>query len=135
MKKILLIMVLAAAIVIGLSALVAGGGWIFFSYLAKSQSEIKDLVEIESYDHQYVAAGYHVIGGATVADMTIVVVRPKESSLFDGTGAPVLIADNLSPFQILWTQNRMLEVKCSLDSTYSQKSSWRDVTVLYSPSK
>ena len=94
-------------------------------------SETKDLVKIESPDHQYVAAAYHVIGGATVADSTIVVLYTKGRNPFDRTNGAVLIADNLAPFQISWAQNRLLTVKCSMDRTYSKKTSWRDVSVQY----
>lgn len=94
-------------------------------------NETKDLVNVESPDHQYVATGYHVFGGATSQDSTIVVVHAQGESYTDRTNEPVLIADNIKPFNLTWPQNRLLVVECSLDNTYSKKSIWKDVTVQY----
>jgi len=93
--------------------------------------ETKDLVNVESPDHQYVATGYHVFGGATVHDSTIVVVHAQGQSYTDRTNEPVLIADNIKKFNLIWSKNRLLVVECSLDNTYSKKSIWKDVTVQY----
>ena len=94
-------------------------------------NETKDLINVESPDHQYVATGYHVIGGAISDDSTIVVIHARAQSYTDRTNEPVLIADNIKPFNLTWPQGRLLVVECSLDNAYAKKSIWKDVTVQY----
>jgi hypothetical protein len=120
----------AALTAIGIAVLLVGGYWLLV-YFAP-MSEIKDRSDVESPDHRYVATGYHIIGGATVSDSTIIVVHEKGQSYADRTNEPVLIADNLEPFSMKWESSRSLVVKCSLSNTYSKLTSWKDLTVEYS---
>jgi hypothetical protein len=134
MKKTILLVLLVIAVIwtiltVGRPVLL-NGEFVALNYFFP-MSETKDLVNIESPDHRLVATGYHVIGRATVADSTIVIVHAKNESYLDQKNDPVLIADNLDSFHLSWAQNRLLVVKCSLDNIYAKKSSWHDVTVQY----
>ena len=123
------------AVTIALVAVVIWGPWtlnkVLWHIIYQSQNEVQDRIEVESPDHRYVATGYHVLGGATVANMTIVVIRPKGITTSHDSDDSVLIADNIAPFQISWTSPRLITVKCSSDRVYSKMTSWHDVKVQF----
>ena len=116
--------------VIGFATLFYASEWLLES-LFRGMSTMKDRVDIDSPDHRYVATGYHILGSAMDANMTIVVVHAKGQSYDDPKNDSVLVADNLSPFQLTWDGDQKLTVHCSLDQTYRKKDFWNDVSIEY----
>ena len=91
-----------------------------------------DSVEVVSPDKRYVAIGFHVIGGATTRNSTIIQLR--SNNFFGGTKIPVFIVDMIhpdNPFNISWVKKNELVVTYTPGSIYIQKFSWKDVTIKY----
>jgi hypothetical protein len=98
--------------------------------------KIEDRIEAASPDGKYVASGYHVWGGATVQNSTIIEIRPK-AGWFNQKSEAQLIVDMTqpgdNPFGISWADNNDLVVTYTAGSTYIQKPKWKDVNIKYIP--
>ena len=101
--------------------------------LSQGMSEIADRVDVTSPDGRYVASGYHVWGGATVSDSTIVEMRPN------GWLVPkaeyVLSVDMTkpgnNPFSISWMNGNHLDVKYTAGTICKKSNQWKDVTISF----
>ena len=99
------------------------------SYLSYNRYE--DQIEVTSPDSRYIAAGYHIIGGATTTDSTIVLIRSKGEPLDYDKNSLLFIVDNLGSFHLLWENSNELIVKYTRGPVYAQKFRWKDICVRY----
>jgi hypothetical protein len=99
------------------------------SYL--SYNKYEDQIEVASPDSRYIAAGYHIVGGATTTDSTVVLIRSKDELLDYDKNSLLFIVDNLGPFHLFWKNNNVLIIKYTPGPIYTQEFRWKDVGIRY----
>jgi hypothetical protein len=103
----------------------------FNDLLFLSYNKFEDGVEVESPDHNYSVVGYHMLGGAVSRNCTVILIRSKNERLNYRTNAPLLVVDNLGPFNISWVKNDELAISFTSGPIDLQKFGWKNVTVRY----
>jgi hypothetical protein len=99
------------------------------SYFAYNKYE--GSIEVLSPSGKYIAAGCHIIGGATTTNSTFVEIRSKNEGRKYKDDGLLFMVDNLDPFKISWKNDHELMIRYTPGPIYIQKFEWKDVAIHY----
>lgn len=106
---------------------------LLFGYLTAHTNKIRDVVETPSPDGRTIVASFHIFGGATTQDMTMVVIRPRGESFDPDHNFCLLSMDGLEKTKTVWNDSGHVTINYENKSyPYARVPAWNGIIVTFS---